>query len=289
MTRSVRAIALSTVGVVMVASVTGCGASNEVLGIHESPTATPDSVPRPVHPANRTPPSKSLRSPQSAGGTETGEVTREGTGKVNGSSHWPDGTQNGQTAFHNGQVNQQPFQPDSGGTFMRLPDGVSGFDYVFGTPLGVFAVDTPNGAIMSFEKAATKDFTATNAGTYKAIFYRKVNASTGVGNVESGTASQGGGTVTITSTGDITVTDAGSTVLAAGTLVPVADQSYLVGTGKLSDPCNGMFTIRSTTASSQQDLFCTFLNGAVLFSSYKTVLPLSGSNTYEYFYGCGLK
>jgi len=53
MTRSFRAIALSTVGVVMVASVTGCGASNAVLGIHAAPKANPASVPLTVDQAKR--------------------------------------------------------------------------------------------------------------------------------------------------------------------------------------------------------------------------------------------
>jgi hypothetical protein len=224
-----------------------------------------------------------------AGGIELGSVNISGTGDVNVSSYWPFGAMNGQTAFHNNQVNQTPFVPDSGGTFMRLSDGGGGYDYVFGTPNGVFAVDTQNGAILSFIKAASKDFVAANAGTYKAIFYQKTGAHTGMGNVETGTASQGSGTIVITSTGDVTITDAASTVLAAGTLVPVADDTTLVGTGKISDPCNGLFTLRTTTGTSQQDVFCTFLNGAVLFSSYKAVLPLNGGNPYDYFYGCALK
>ena len=223
-----------------------------------------------------------------AGGIELGSVAIDGVGNVNVSSYWPFGAMNGQTAFHNNQVNQTPFQPDSGGTFMRLPDG-GGYDYVFGTPNGVFAVDTQNGAILSFIKAATKAFVASNAGTYKAIFYHKTGAHTGAGNVETGTASQGSGTILITSTGDVTITDASSTLLAAGTLVPVADDTTLVGAGKLADPCNGLFTLRTTTSTSQQDVFCTFLNGAVLFSSYKAVLPLNSGNPYEYFYGCALK
>jgi hypothetical protein len=216
-------------------------------------------------------------------------VNINGTGDVNVSSYWPFGAMNGETAFHNNQVNQTPFVPDSGGTFMRLSDGGGGYDYVFGTPNGVFAVDTQNGAILSFIKAASKDFVAANAGTYKAIFYQKTGAHTGSGNIETGTASQGSGTVVITSTGDVTITDAASAVLAAGTLVPVADDTSLVAAGKISDPCNGLFTLRTTTGTSQQDVFCTFLNGAVLFSSYKAVLPLNGGNPYDYFYGCALK
>ena len=53
------------------------------------------------------------------------------------------------------------------------------FDYVFGTANGVFAVDTPNGAILGLKKAASKDFDPASAGTYKAIYYRKPAATNG--------------------------------------------------------------------------------------------------------------
>lgn len=83
--------------------------------------------------------------------------------------------------------------------------------------------------------------------------------------------------------------DGSGATLATGTMSPVAVASYLQGTGKLSDPCNGLFTLRLSTVSSTQDVFCTFLNGTVLFSSFKCPLPLDPGNAYEYFYGCGLK
>lgn len=53
MTQSVRAAALSVVFVVMVTSVTGCGAARSALGIHEAPTANPASVPLSVDQAKR--------------------------------------------------------------------------------------------------------------------------------------------------------------------------------------------------------------------------------------------
>ncbi len=51
--------------------------------------------------------------------------------------------------------------------------GTGTIDYIFGTPNGVFAVDTPNGAILGLKKAASKAFDPTFAGTYKAIYYQK--------------------------------------------------------------------------------------------------------------------
>jgi len=69
----------------------------------------------------------------------------------------------------------------------------------------------------------------------------------------------------------------------------VADASYLVGAGELEDPCNGLFTFRVSTANSQQDVFVTFMDRAVLFSSFTARLPWGGGNTYDYLYGVGLK
>jgi hypothetical protein len=70
----------------------------------------------------------------------------------------------------------------------------------------------------------------------------------------------------------------------------VADASYIYdGTAnKLSDPCYGMFTFR-TTANSQQDVFVSFQGKAVIFASFQTALPLTNYAPYTYFYGVGLK
>ena len=107
-----------------------------------------------------------------------------------------------------------------------MPDnnGNGSFDYVFGTGNGIFAVDTPQGAIMGLKQAASKNFDPTFAGTYKAIFYQKTGASTGIGNVEVGTPGLGSATMTITSDGRVTVQDAQGNILVPQTpLVPIAD------------------------------------------------------------------
>jgi len=44
-----------------------------------------------------------------------------------------------------------------------------------------------------------------------------------------------------------------------------------------------------TTASSQQDVFVSFMGRAILFSSFKANLPWGSGNTYDYLYGVGLK
>jgi len=127
-----------------------------------------------------------------AGGLETGSATMDAQGGVTISSYWPHGAQ-GQLAnpFNQGGFDASLFQPDSSGSFMRLADNNSTCDYIFGTPNGVFAVDTPNGAILGLKKATSKNFDPAAAGTYKAIFYGKNDATTGQGNVETETPAWG--------------------------------------------------------------------------------------------------
>jgi hypothetical protein len=57
----------------------------------------------------------------------------------------------------------------------------------------------------------------------------------------------------------------------------------------LPDPLFGMFTFRTTTSNSQQDVFVSFQGNAVVFSSFETGLPIAGYAPYTYFYGVGLK
>ena len=205
------------------------------------------------------------------------------------SSYWPFGAPNANGAFNNGSVSTNAIVPDSSGTFMRLPDDNGGADYIFGTPNGVFVVDTQNGAILGFAQASSKDFDPARIGTYKAIFYMKTGAHSGLNNSETGTPTLGKGTVSVTAGDGLTITDSFGAVLAAGTLTPIADTPYLYGANLLQDPCNGMFTVRLSTVGTQQDVFVTFLDHAVLFSSFKTALPASNSNDYDYFYGGALE
>lgn len=223
-----------------------------------------------------------------AGGLEVGSANIDLLGYASTSSYWPYGAMNQSSPFNNGGVSTDSFQVDPSGTFMRLPGDQGGYDYIFGTPNGVFAVDTPNGAILGLAKASSKDFDPLNAGTYNSIYYEKVGASTGMGNVESGTPSLGKGTVTVSAGGVVTIADVAGTALATGTLTPIEDTPYLYGPNEISDPCHGLFTIRLTAGNIQQDIFVTFLSGAVLFSSFAAD-PTNPGGTYDYFYGAALK
>ena len=225
-----------------------------------------------------------------AGGFESGSAIIDAQGNVSISSYWPYGASMQGSPFNNNTMLATNFSEDTSSTFLRLADSGGGTDYVFGTGQGFFIVDTANGAILGMKKAGSKNFDPTVAGTYHSMYYQKTNASTGQGNVESGTASLGSATITIDAQSNITVQDSQGNTVVQTTLTPVADTAYLYGSsGQLSDPCFGLFTFRVTTANSQQDVFVTFLGRAVLFSSFTTPLPLQQGNTYAYLYGVGLK
>ena len=231
----------------------------------------------------------------SSGGLEIGAVSVVSAGTINNSSYWPYGAISQSNPFHTGTMDASGAQADPSGTFLKMPDdnGNGTFDYVFGTANGIFAVDTPQGAILGLKQAAGKNFDPSFAGTYQAIYYQKTGATTGMGNVEAGTPSLGKATMTITNAGQVTVQDAqGNTLVRQTTLVPIADTAYLFGSaGELQDPCWGLFTFRiiDANANTQQDVFVTSMDRAILFSSFKTSLPLNQGNPYDYLYGAGLK
>ena len=230
-----------------------------------------------------------------AGGLEVGSVaiSTQGIGSI--SAFWPygyynSGNQSG-SPFHTGMIDLTQAQEDASGTFLNVPEmGGNGFDYIFGTANGIFAVDSGNGAILGLKKAASKNFDSTMAGNYKAIYYQKTGANTGAGNVETGTASLGNATLAVDSSGKVTISNAKGHTIVQAVLTPVADATYLYGsTGQLQDPCNGVFTFRVTSASAQQDVFVTFMDKAMLFSAFTANLPWASVGTYNYLYGVGVK
>lgn len=225
-----------------------------------------------------------------AGGLEVGTISIDGQGNVTHEGYWPFGVFSN-NLFNGGSIPATSVQEDSSGDFFVVTDSGGSDNYAFGTPSGFFVVDTDNGTILSLPKASAKAFDASVAGTYTALYYEKANAQTGQGNVETGTPSEGEATITISSAGVVTITDSQNNVMASGTLTAVADTSYLYdGTANtLSDPLYGMFTFRTTTSNSQQDVFVSFQGNAAVFSSFETGLPIAGYAPYTYFYGVGLK
>jgi len=227
----------------------------------------------------------------STGGLEIGTVTVDASGNITHGGYWPFGILSPGSSFNSGSFPASSVTEDASGDFFTINESGGAADYVFGTQSGFFAVDTGSGTILSEPKAATKNFASATAGTYKALFYKKTNAQMGQNNVESGTASEDNGTVTVGSNGAVTVADSQGNTIATGTLAAIADTPYIYdGTSNtLSDPLYGMFTFRTSTANSQQDVFVTFQGNAVIFASFQTGLPLAQNGVYSYFYGVGLK
>jgi hypothetical protein len=225
----------------------------------------------------------------SSGGMEVGSVSIDSLGDVSVTGYWPYGSIGQSSAFNVAGFAGSNFQPDPSGTFLKLADQNGAYDYVFGTENGVFAVDTPNGAILGFRKSSSKDFSPAFAGNYKAVYYQKTGALTGPGNVETGTPQVGNATLLISSGGQATIQDGNGFVVLTATLQPVADVPYLYGPAELQDPCYGVFTFRIITPNAQQDVFMTFMDRSVLFSTFTATLPWGAGNTYSYLYGVGLK
>jgi hypothetical protein len=225
------------------------------------------------------------------GGIEVGTVTVDSGGNISHNGYWPFGVLNPQSTFNGGTFPAASVVEDASGQFFTINEAGGAKDYVFGTANGFFAVDTEGGTILGLPKASSRNFDSSKAGTYKAIFYEKSNAQMGQNNNESGTASEGNATIVVGSNGSFTITDAQNNVMAAGTLAPVADTSYIYdGTSNtMPDPLYGMFTFRNSGGSNQQDVFASFQGNAVLFSSFDTGLPLQQNGVYTYFYGVGLK
>jgi hypothetical protein len=69
------------------------------------------------------------------------------------------------------------------------------------------------------------------------------------------------------------------------TLAAVADTSFLYDStaNTRTDPCNGQFTIRTSTATSRQDFLVTFQGTSVIFGSFQTAQPfVFGTTTDNY-------
>jgi hypothetical protein len=229
----------------------------------------------------------------SGGGLEVGYVSIDEQGSITHDGYSPVSVldQQGQSAFNGGTFAASSVVEDSSGTFFSVNQSDGSSDHVFGTQNGFFTVDTGNGTILGLPQAASKAFDPTFAGSYKAILYQKTNAQTGQNNIESGTVTQDQGSITIGSTGAFTLTDSKNSALITGTLAAVADTSYLYDSTEntLTDPCNGLFTIRTSTTTSLQDVFVTFQGTSVIFGSFQTARPTVPGATYNYFYGVGLK
>lgn len=225
------------------------------------------------------------------GGVEIGNVTIDPQGNITARSYDPGGIMwTPSNYFNGGTFAASGLQEDASGNFFTVVEQDGSTSTVFGTESGLWAVDNDNGAIIGLPKASSKAFNSASAGTYSAIYYEKPNAQM-QNNVEVGTPVEGKASITVGAAGAVTITDSRNNVMASGTLAAVADTPYVYdGTpNTLPDPCYGMFTFRTLTASLHQDVFVTFQGNAVIFTSFQTALPVQNNGTYTYFYGVGLK
>ena len=227
----------------------------------------------------------------STGGVELGTVSVGAQGDIQHAGYWPFGVIDQQDTFNSGTFPASSIEEDASGNFFTIHESNGDSDHVFGTQNGFWAVDTGAGTLLGLPKADSKDFSASSAGTYTAIYYQKSGAQMGANNFESGTPGEGTAIVVVGADKSVTITDSQNQVMASGTLAPIADTTSIYdGTANtLPDPLYGMFTFRSVGAGAQQDVFVSFQNGAVIFSSFQTVLPLQPNGVYTYFYGVGLK
>ncbi len=220
-----------------------------------------------------------------SGGLEIGGAWFSGN-NLTTTNFWPYGNMNGSGAFDTGSMDSSQWVLDPTGMFLTVDEGGGDVSTIFATPSGVLAVDTPNGNILCLEQAASKNFDPANAGTYKALVYFKENAQTNMG-VETGTVHVDRGTMVISSTGHLTVTNEQGTPIVDTDLLPVADQAHLVGPGKLSNNCNGLFTFRVDNGAGEFiDVFVTFVQGAMFFCSFQ---PHAADSLYDYLQGIGMK
>ncbi|HEY1256961.1 MAG TPA: Ig-like domain-containing protein, partial [Terracidiphilus sp.] len=183
--------------------------------------------------------------------------------------------------------------------FVQLPEppANSGKNYIFGAPNGMFLVDSEDGSMIGLPKASSKDFDSSWANTYTFTYYEKSNAYGPDGNSqEAGDISGGVGTLTLDSSGNLSLNDGSGNTMATGQLSAVADTASLYdGTttggpatvGELGDPAWGVFTFTDASSGQPQQVFAAFAGTTVLLSSFKTAASFNPGDNYDYFYGVG--
>jgi hypothetical protein len=220
-----------------------------------------------------------------SGGLEVGHVGMGAAAQVTHAGYWPYGAHSSTPSDAFMPASTFPGSPvedaATGALKLTITDTNGTSDnYIFATTSGLLAVDTGNGSLICLKEAAASTFQTADAGTYRAFSYGKLGASTGMGNVESpaaGTVDKV--TITVGSDGSLLIRDGANATLASGTLQPFAGSALETGIGFA---CPGLF--HATIGA--QEVFVTFTGDAMLFSSFTFN---SGSGTYDYFYGVGLK
>ena len=241
------------------------------------------------------------------GGFEIGSGSLSSTGEIDISTYWPLGASfemSGTTPFHNGTLPVTGMIEDPAGTYFTLKGMNGRFSYVFRDSTG-YIIDSPAGTYLALEQAAFKEFDPINSGSYTVVLYQKNGATSTNGADESVPSSYDTGIITISPTGQITLTNSKKQVLAQGTLEPVSDQPSLYNSSpyfSLRDPCYGLFTfhVESTavvvdpnqagsniSVPTQQDVFIGFRGETAIIASFTKYLTPGSEGPYDYFYGLG--
>lgn len=226
-----------------------------------------------------------------SGGMELGAALLDGAGNVRNEGYWPYGGASNQESFMSGGFSTDLLQEDPSGNYLYMySPGDLDTTYIFRTVGGVLAVDGDNGSHICMLQQPSKNFSPSWAGSYGAILYMKENAHTAEGNVETGDISFHRGSIDISAGGVVTVRDQLGAELVNTALVPVADDTTLVGPGKLQNDCPGLFAFSIDRAGSRQNVYVAFLNNALLLSSFAyDPNTITSGGSYSYFYGVGLR
>lgn len=221
----------------------------------------------------------------SSGGMEVGYV-KMNNGVITHGGYWPYGAMGGSPILNASTADlvSDNATIDPSGNYITVLDNSSeppSTLTVFGSANGFLSIDMDNGSLVCLQQSEAPDFDPSFAGDYTSLFYGKAEAKTDESNVETGTISLDKCNISVTSGGDVTVTNMTTDeVMFTGTLAPISDDVDIVGEGKVEDDCNGLF--RAITGD--QSFFITFFDQSILFASMTPLVD----NSYNYFYGSGL-
>ena len=234
-----------------------------------------------------------------SGGMEVGWITSDSAANLSSQYYWPFGaTQSTPVPYSDPNeeaMAASAFTRDPGGRFLSIAADGAGepLSYMFRTAAGFLAIDTPNGSLVCLPQSSSTAWVPANNGGYKGFFYRKDDATTVSGNVETGTVSLSDNRIVFTAgasagTGHVVVYDAdGVTALIDVDLTDMAAGGHVDMSTKLTNSCPGLFTGTVISGTVTRQVFVTFMADAALITSYASDSTTSGF--YSYLNGIALR
>ncbi len=223
------------------------------------------------------------------GGVEIMCGTSDASGTLSTTSYMPANTTG---LYSEKSIPGSMFTEDAAKGVLKLTDPAKpGEDLtMFGTKSGLLGIDTPNGAVIGVNAAATPAFDPSVAGTYAMIGFEKQNEANGdyaPSDPYFGTATFVQATFTLTADG--TLQNGGG---KSGKLSPFKGSAFQ-GAGKVTQDCNGLFVLDTGEGDAA---FVGFQGNTLLFASFKMLTPATTGTggvqipaTYKYTYGVALK